>query len=97
MRRVGRKTATPTTATPAAASGQLSPAPRIMPRAPAAAAAANPPVSQRSILCDTRQNANHPVLNGLSTPGAWNTARQLRLTMRTRRRYSRPGVPAVSS
>ena len=58
---------------------------------------AKPPDIQRSTLCEKTDHANRPTLKGLRTLAAWKTARQLRLTMRMRRRYSTPTRPPVSS
>ena len=65
--------------------------------APNATIVAKKPAFQRRTLCETRHQLKRPTRNGLSTPAAWKTARQLRLTMRTRRRYSDLKRPLVAS
>jgi hypothetical protein len=67
------------------------------PAVPTTASATKTPDSHRRILWETSDHVKMPTRRGSSTPGAWNTARQLRLTIRTRRRYSVRMPPAVSS
>ena len=82
---------------PSTRRGRLLNAPASSSIAPTAASTMKKPDSHRSTLCEMSDQLKRPTRNGFSTPDAWNTARQLRLTMRTRRRYSTRIPPAVSS